>query len=194
MQIHTHSLSTHTRTGITDSEISSLEPLQGGGKGSDVVLASGKRLAADVVILGLGVRPDTKIAEQAELKLNQRGAIVVDDHLRTSDDSIWAVGDAVEVRNPVLGDRHMVPLAGPANRQGRMVADNIYGMKREYKGTIGTSVLRCCTLTAACTGANEKTLKARSVPYQALHLHPRSHAGYYPGSAPMSLKILFDPR
>jgi len=118
---------------------------------------------------------------------------VVDDYLRTSDESIWAVGDAVEVGNPVLGGKWMVPLAGPANRQGRMAADNINGLARKYRGTLGTSVLRCCTLTAACTGVNEKTLVAAGVKYQALHLHPRSHASYYPGAQPINLKILYDP-
>jgi len=173
--------------------IEAFEAPAGGGQGTEVVLRGGRRLPADVVILGLGVRPDTGLARDAGLTLNARGALVVDEYLRTNDPSIWAVGDAIEVRNPILGGNWMVPLAGPANRQGRMAADNIYGMKRKYRGTLGTSVLRCCTLTAACTGINEKGLRAAGVKYQALHLHPRSHASYYPGAQPINLKVLYSP-
>jgi len=125
-----------------------------------------------------------------------RGGIVVDDFLRTADPHVWAVGDAIEVKNPTLGDSWMVAMAGPANRQGRMVADNICaapGTLRSYRGTIGTSVLRCFSYTCACTGVNERTLKSRGVPYKAIHLWPASHAGYYPGSTEMLLKVLFDP-
>jgi NADPH-dependent 2,4-dienoyl-CoA reductase/sulfur reductase-like enzyme len=159
--------------------------------------AAARRLHADVVILGLGVRAESALARDAGLELSARGGIVVDEHLRTKDPAIWAVGDAIEVRNPTLGDSWMVAMAGPANRQGRMVADNILAAPdtplRAYRGTLGTSVLRCFSLTCACTGVNERTLKSRGASYKAVHTWPMSHAGYYPGAAPMLLKLLFEP-
>ena len=127
--------------------------------------------------------------QAAGLELNARGGIVVNDQMRTSDPAVWAVGDAVEVANPILGGRWMVAMAGPANRQGRMAADVICGRARTYRGTYGTSVLRCFGLTAACTGVGEKGLRAAGRAYHAVHIHPRSHAGYYPGSGIMSLKV-----
>lgn len=160
---------------------------------STVVLKAGQRLPADVVILGLGVRPETTLARASGLELGDRGGIRVNEHMQTSDASIWAVGDAVEVRDPVSQQWNLVALAGPANRQGRIAADSIFGREAVYRGTYGTSVLRLFGLTAACTGTSEKTLKKIGVPYQALHLHPASHAGYYPGAKPIAMKILFAP-
>lgn len=160
---------------------------------STVVLKSGQRLPADLVVLGLGVRPEIGLAKSAGLEIGDRGGIRVNEHLQTSDPAIWAVGDAVEVRDAVTGGWSLVPLAGPANRQGRIAADNIMGRSSRYKGTWGTAILRLFHLTAGCTGANEKSLRKAGIPYHAIHLHPNSHAGYYPGAEPMALKILFSP-
>lgn len=160
---------------------------------SVVVLKSGKRLPADLVILGLGVKPEVGLARQAGLEIGKLGGIRVDDHLRTSDPHIWAVGDAIEVRHAVLGDWAVIPLAGPANRQGRIAADNIFGRPARYAGTYGTAVIRLFKLTAACTGATQTALERVGRPFQAIYLHPGSHAGYYPGAQPIAVKILFDP-
>jgi NADPH-dependent 2,4-dienoyl-CoA reductase/sulfur reductase-like enzyme/rhodanese-related sulfurtransferase len=162
-------------------------------RASMVVLEGGERLPADSVVLGLGVRPEASLAKNAGLALGARGGIRVDEHLQTSDPTIWAVGDAVEVRDANTGGWSLVALAGPANRQGRIAADNIFGRTARYHGTWGTAVLRLFDLTAGCTGANEKTLRAAGIPYHALHLHPGSHAGYYPGAEPIAIKILFAP-
>jgi rhodanese-related sulfurtransferase len=156
-------------------------------------LKSGKRLPADSVILGLGVKPEVGLARAAGLEIGERGGIRVDEQLQTSDPRIWAVGDAIEVRDAVTGQWSIIPLAGPANRQGRIAADNIIGRASRYTGTWGTSVLRLFNLTAGCTGANEKALRRANIPFQALHLHPGSHAGYYPGAEPIAMKILFAP-
>jgi NADPH-dependent 2,4-dienoyl-CoA reductase/sulfur reductase-like enzyme/rhodanese-related sulfurtransferase len=162
-------------------------------RASVVVLKSGKRLPADTVILGLGVRPETNLARAAGLELGQLGGIRVNPHLQTSDPNIWAVGDAIEVRDAVIGQWALIPLAGPANRQGRIAADNIFGRPSRYEGTWGTAILRLFNLTAGCTGASEKTLRKAGLPHLALHLHPNSHAGYYPGAERIALKILFAP-
>lgn len=158
-----------------------------------VVLKSGTRLPGDVVILGLGVRPDVGLAKSAGLEIGARGGLRVDAQLRTNDPAIYAAGDAVEVRDTITGEWAIVPLAGPANRQGRMIADNIFGRGIEYTGTQGTAVLRLFSLTAACTGANEKRLRAAGIAYQGVHLHPANHAGYFPGAQRMALKVLFSP-
>jgi NADPH-dependent 2,4-dienoyl-CoA reductase/sulfur reductase-like enzyme/rhodanese-related sulfurtransferase len=160
---------------------------------SVVVLKSGKRLPADSVILGLGVKPEVGLARDAGLEIGERGGIRVNEHLQTSDPHIWAVGDAIEVRDLVTHQWSLIPLAGPANRQGRIAADNVFGRPSRYEGTLGTAILRLFHLTAGVTGANEKTLKKLGTPYQAIHLHPNSHAGYYPGAEPIALKILFAP-
>lgn len=160
---------------------------------SVVVLKGGQRLPADIVVLGLGVRPETSLAKHAGLELGERGGIRVNEQMRTSDASIWAVGDAVEVRDPITGSWTLIALAGPANRQGRIAADSIFGRPAAYHGTYGTSVLRLFDLVAACTGSNERALKKANLPYTALHLHPGSHAGYYPGAKPIAIKILFAP-
>jgi NADPH-dependent 2,4-dienoyl-CoA reductase/sulfur reductase-like enzyme/rhodanese-related sulfurtransferase len=162
-------------------------------RASIVVLKSGARLPADSVILGLGVKPEVGLARTARLEIGERGGIRVNEHLQTSDPHIWAVGDAIEVRDAVTGQWALVPLAGPASRQGRIAADNIFGRPSRYEGTWGTAILRLFNLTAACTGANEKTLRRLNIPFEAIHLHPNSHAGYYPGAEPIALKILFAP-
>jgi NADPH-dependent 2,4-dienoyl-CoA reductase/sulfur reductase-like enzyme/rhodanese-related sulfurtransferase len=175
--------------------VAAFEPAKPGeqARASVVVLKSGKRIAADTVVLGLGVRPETSLAKSAGLELGTLGGIRVNEHLQTSDPQIYAVGDAVEVRDHVTGAWSIIPLAGPANRQGRIAADNIFDRPSRYQGTQGTAILRLFDLTAGCTGANEKALRKANIPFQALHLHPGSHAGYYPGSAPIAMKILFAP-
>jgi len=160
-------------------------------RASIVVLKSGRRIPADSVVLGLGVKPETKLAREAGLEIGALGGIRVNEHLQTSDPDIWAVGDAIEVHDFVTGQWALIPLAGPANRQGRIVADNVFGRSSRYEGTLGTAIIRLFKLTAGCTGANEKSLRRAGIAYQALHLHPNSHAGYYPGAEPIALKILF---
>jgi NADPH-dependent 2,4-dienoyl-CoA reductase/sulfur reductase-like enzyme/rhodanese-related sulfurtransferase len=162
-------------------------------RASIVVLKDGRRLPADVVVLGMGVKPESTLAKAAGLEIGRRGGIRVNERMQTSDPAIYAVGDVVEVRDVITGEWSLIPLAGPANRQGRIAADNIMGRSSAYHGTQGTAVLRLFGLTAGCTGANEKTLRASGKSYQALHLHPASHAGYYPGAEPIALKVLFDP-
>ena len=153
-----------------------------------------KKLVTDMIILSIGVKPETTIAKEANLNLNERGAIVVDKFMKTSDPSIYALGDAVEVMDFVNKKPTMIPLAWPANRQGRIVADNICGKNVEYKGTLGSSVAKVFDYTVATTGNNEKTLNRLGIEYEAIHIHPGSHAGYYPGSFPIAFKMLFDPK
>ena len=162
--------------------------------GKKIKLSSGKEIETDMIILSIGVKPETTIAKEAELTLNERGAIVVDKFMKTSDSSIYALGDAVEVMDFVNKKPKMIPLAWPANRQGRIVADNICGRNVEYKGTLGSSVAKVFDYTVATTGNNEKTLNRLGIEYEAIHIHPGSHAGYYPGSFPIAFKMLFDPK
>jgi NADPH-dependent 2,4-dienoyl-CoA reductase/sulfur reductase-like enzyme/rhodanese-related sulfurtransferase len=159
-------------------------------------LKSGGIESAGIVILALGVRPETKMAEAAGLEIGQRGGIRVDKHLRTSDEKIWAVGDAVEVKDVVTGQWSVIPLAGPANRQGRIAADVIMGRNAEFRGVQGTSVVGIMGLVVAFTGATEKTLRSMGIwdqpaPYEKIYLHPGHHVGYYPGASPINLKLIF---
>lgn len=159
-----------------------------------VHLRSGKQIATDLVILSIGVRPENQLAKGAGLAIGSLGGIAVNDYMQTSDPDIYALGDAVEVINPVTGKPALIPLAGPANKQGRIVADNIvFGNRETYKGTIGTSIAKIFDLTVAAAGANAKLLKREGIAYQASYTHSASHAGYYPGAVPMSIKILFSP-
>ena len=158
-----------------------------------VRLKSGQRLPAQLVILGVGVRPENKLAVDAGLEVGPRGGIRVNDHLQTSDPNIYAVGDAIEVKDVVSGDPTQVPLAGPANRQGRIAADNVFGRSVTYRGTLGTAIVGVFERTAAITGASEKALRRASRPFRKVYVHPAHHAGYYPGAEPMTLKILFTP-
>ncbi len=163
--------------------------------GVSVKLSSGKILTADLVILSIGVRPNSQIAKEAGLEVNARGGIIVNDRLQTSDPDIYAAGDVIEVEDFIFKDRTMVPLAGPANKQGRIVADNIAGIPSTYKGTQGSSVAQIFDLTAASTGANEKTLIRRGLvrdkDYTSVLISQGSHAGYYPGAVQMLIKLLF---
>lgn len=160
---------------------------------STVVLKSGRRLPADLIILGIGVRPENKLAREAGLEIGALGGIRVNPHMQTSDPAIYAVGDAVECRHPVTGEWKLIPLAGPANRQGRVAAGHICGRPVSYAGTWGTGILRVFDITAGGTGATEKMLRACRMPYEVVHLHSPSHASYYPGAQFLSLKILFSP-
>ncbi|WP_304248908.1 FAD-dependent oxidoreductase [Parabacteroides gordonii] len=159
-----------------------------------VHLRSGKQIATDLVILSIGVRPETRLAKEAGLAIGSLGGIAVNDYMQTSDPDIYALGDAVEVINPVTGKPALIPLSGPANKQGRIVADNIvFGNRETYKGTIGTSIAKVFGLTVAAAGANAKLLKREGIAYRSSYTHSASHAGYYPGAVPMSIKILFSP-
>ncbi|WP_214848118.1 CoA-disulfide reductase [Exiguobacterium sp. s193] len=161
--------------------------------GKRVVLASGKTIETEMNILSIGVMPESNLAAEAKLELGIKNTIKVDDTLRTSDPSIFAIGDAIEVKDYVTGEAMHVPLAWPANRQGRLVADIIAGRDVKYTGALGTAVAKVFDLTVASTGNNEKRLKQAGRRYEAVHLHPGSHAGYYPGASPISMKLLFDP-
>ncbi|MEM5948050.1 CoA-disulfide reductase [Spirochaetia bacterium 38H-sp] len=157
-------------------------------------LKSGRTINADFVLLSIGVRPDTTLAKQANLEIGERGGIKVNKYLQTSDPDIYAVGDAIEFRNPITGKSGPTYLAGPANKQGRIAANNIVeGNKYEYKGAIATAIAKVFDLTVASTGMPEKVLKAEDIPYQSIIIHPGSHAGYYPGAMPMTLKLVFSP-
>lgn len=162
--------------------------------GVTVHLRSGKQIATDMVLLSIGVRPETKLAKDAGLAIGERGGITVNDYMQTSDADIYALGDAVEVRHLVTGQPALIPLAGPANKQGRIVADNIvFGNKEKYPGSIGTSIAKVFDLTVAAAGANAKLLQRNNIPYISSYTHGASHAGYYPGAVPLSIKILFAP-
>ncbi|MDD4679182.1 MAG: FAD-dependent oxidoreductase [Tissierellia bacterium] len=160
-----------------------------------ITLASGRTLAADMVILSIGVRPNGQLAKDSGLEINQRGGIVVDKYLKTSDPNIYALGDVIEVEEYINKGKAMIALAGPANKQGRICANNIYGAQEEYKGTQGTSVAKVFDLTVASTGANEKTLVRMGMTegkdYYTATISQKSHAGYYPESSEMILKLVF---
>jgi NADPH-dependent 2,4-dienoyl-CoA reductase/sulfur reductase-like enzyme/peroxiredoxin family protein/rhodanese-related sulfurtransferase/TusA-related sulfurtransferase len=158
-----------------------------------VELVNGTVLTTDLVILSAGVRPDSSLAKAAGLAVGQRGGIKVNEHLQTSDPDIYAAGDAVEVVHSVTRKPVQLPLAGPANRQGRAVADHIFGRAGGYRGTMGTAIVKIFDMTAGGTGASEKYLKAEGIPYRKIYLHPSGHAGYYPGTAPMHMKVMFAP-
>ena len=157
-----------------------------------VWLKSGERLPAQMVILGVGVRPENELAVDAGLDVGPRGGIRVNEFLQTNDPDIYAVGDAIEVKDFVSGDPIQVPLAGPANRQGRIAADNIFGRSVKYRGTQGTAIVGLFDRTAAITGASEKVLRRANRLFRKVYVHPTQHAGYYPGAEQMSLKLLFD--
>ncbi|MGD9634257.1 MAG: FAD-dependent oxidoreductase [Pirellulales bacterium] len=161
--------------------------------GLTVRLKSGRELAADLVVLSVGVRPENSLAVAAGLDVGPRGGIRVNEHMQTVDPDIYAVGDAVEVHDFVTGEPIQIPLAGPANRQGRMAADHIFGRDSSYRGTQGTAIVGVFGMTAAMTGLSEKSLQRSGRKYEKVYLHPAHHAGYYPGAERMSLKLLFDP-
>jgi len=158
----------------------------------EVLTSSGKRHPADIVILAIGVRPETTLAKMAGIEIGQRGGIRVDEHMRTSDPDIFAVGDAVEVRDFVTGQWALIPLAGPANRQGRIAADVIAGRDSRFRGTQGTSICKIFEGAIAQTGASEKVLtQLGETDFEKIYLYPNSHAGYYPGAKMLVIKVLF---
>ncbi len=188
--LHKHLADNNVRLALGEG----VERFEDTGSGLRVV-TSKRSIDTDIVILAIGVRPNSQLAKDAGLTLNARGGIVVDESLKTSDEAIYAVGDAVETVNFVTQDRTMIPLAGPANKMGRMAADNICGMKRAYRGTQGASVAKVFDMTVASVGLSEKQLraagKAINTDYKVTVLHPLSNAGYYPGGLPLSLKLIF---
>jgi NADPH-dependent 2,4-dienoyl-CoA reductase/sulfur reductase-like enzyme/rhodanese-related sulfurtransferase len=148
-------------------------------------------LEADIMVLAIGVKPESRLAKDAGLEINKRGGIIVNKYMQTSDPDIYAVGDAVEVKDFVTGQPAMIPLAGPANKQARIAADNICGIPSEYTGTQGSAIIKIFDMTVASTGINEKTAKRLNLNYDKIFLWLSNHAGYYPGSKPMSIKIIF---
>ncbi|MBW1708484.1 MAG: FAD-dependent oxidoreductase [Deltaproteobacteria bacterium] len=164
-------------------------------KGDHVVVSTtkGHDIECDMVILSIGVKPENKLAREAGLDIGERGGIKVDSTMRTSDPDIYAVGDAVEVRDFITGLPTMTALAGPANKQGRIAADNALGRKTMFRGTMGTSVVKIFDFTVASTGASEKVLKQNKIPYLASYTHSGSHASYYPDANMMAIKLIFSP-
>ncbi|MFC5079792.1 Coenzyme A disulfide reductase [Vibrio thalassae] len=159
-----------------------------------LTLNNGESFNTDILIMSIGVRPENKLAQSAGLQLGSFGGITVNKYLQTSDPYIYAVGDAIEDPDFVTGKPSFVPLAGPANRQGRMAADNMLGRKESYQGTQGTAIVKIFDLAMASVGKNEKTLQRDSIAYEKVYVHTASHAGYYPGSELISLKLLFSPK
>ncbi|HEY5562139.1 MAG TPA: DsrE/DsrF/DrsH-like family protein [Clostridiaceae bacterium] len=158
----------------------------------EVILNSGKKICTDIVILAIGVTPDTAFAGEAGIKLGTRGHILVNDKMETSAQGVFAVGDAIEVQDFINKGNTAIPLAGPANKQGRIAADNIAGLGTTYKGTQGTSIIKVFGLTAASTGNNERTLARLNIPYKVIFVHPVSHSSYYPGALSLTLKLIFN--
>jgi NADPH-dependent 2,4-dienoyl-CoA reductase/sulfur reductase-like enzyme len=157
-----------------------------------VLTTSGKKHPADVVILAIGVRPETDLATMAGIEIGERGGIRVDEHMQTSNPDIYAVGDAIEVRDFVTGQWTLIPLAGPANRQGRIAADVIGGRNSRYRGTQGTSICKIFEAAIAQTGPSEKILeRLGDKDFEKIYIYPNSHAGYYPGAKMLAIKILF---
>lgn len=163
-------------------------------EGYELVLSDGESLPADIVILAVGVRPESSLAKDAGLETGTRGCIAADNHMRTSDPSIYAVGDAVEVVDFVTGRKAFVPLASPANKQGHIAADNIAGLDSVYGGTQGTAILKAFDMTVAVTGSSEKTLKDAGIDYEKSYTFSASNASYYPGATFMTIKLLFDKK
>ena len=155
-------------------------------------LSTGEEITTEMLIISIGVNPDSKLAINAGIKTNDRGSIVVNEYLGTSDENIYAVGDVVEVNNPIVNDKMFIPLAGPANKQGRIVAENIIGRKSKYNGTIGTSILKVFDLTIAATGVTEKYLKSKNIDHKSFIIVKSNHASYYPNSSDIIFKLIFD--
>jgi len=168
--------------------------IEGEEQAEKVILSTGESIAADLVVLGMGVKPETKLAEEAGLALGETGAIQVDEYLKTSDPDIYAAGDAIQVKDFITGKNIHFPLAGPANRQGWLIANNICGKQLKYNGAQGTSIVKVLDMVAGSTGKNEKALKAEGIEYRVCHTHPASHATYYPGATEMTVKLLFTPK
>jgi NADPH-dependent 2,4-dienoyl-CoA reductase/sulfur reductase-like enzyme/peroxiredoxin family protein/TusA-related sulfurtransferase/rhodanese-related sulfurtransferase len=184
-QLALHSVDLRLETSVTN-----IVPTDNGLK---VHLSTGEIVDSGLVIMAIGVKPEVKLAREAGLTIGERGGILVDDHMRTNDPDIFAVGDAIEVTDFVGGFQTLIPLAGPANRQGRIAADNALGRNSVYKKTQGTGICKVFDLAIGMTGMNEKSLKRIGRAYEKIYVHPASHASYYPGASQISLKLLFDP-
>ena len=172
---------------------SDITEISNSGKKKIIKLKSGEVVETDIIIASIGVAPDSELAKNAGLKMSSKGAVEVDEYLKTSDSDIYAAGDVIEIRNAVTGQKALVPLAGPANKQGRTAADNILGREEKYTGTIGTSIMKFFNMTAASTGVNEKYLKKQDINYKSLFIIKADHAGYYPRASDIYFKILFEP-
>ena len=157
-----------------------------------IKLESGKIVTTDMVILSIGVSPDTKFLQDSGINLGERGHILVNENLETNIDGVYALGDSILVKNYITNQNVGIPLAGPANRQGRIVAGNIVGRNEKYKGSLGTAIIKIFELTGASTGLNERSLKQLNITYEKIYLHPNNHADYYPGASPISIKALYN--
>ena len=164
------------------------------GEGVSAEMSNGEKISCDAVILAIGVKPEVSLAKEAGLEIGQRGGIVVSEQMQTNDPAIFAVGDAIEVDEFVTGSKALIPLAGPANRQGRIAADNIFGRNSIYKRTQGTAICKLFDLTIGMTGVNEKILKRMNIAYEKVYIHSNNHASYYPGATQISMKLFFDPK
>lgn len=162
-------------------------------KGKVIVLENGQKIASDVTILSVGVQPENALAQAAGIELGLRGGILVNERYETSQPDIYAVGDAIVVKQEITGEDALISLASPANRQGRQVADVIAGVARKNKGSIGTAIVRAFDMTAASTGLSERILRMNGLPYRVIHVSGKDHAGYYPGATDVTLKLLFEP-
>lgn len=187
-------LAAHLREkGVTLKLSNAAEAIEAAGEGVVVRLRSGESLEADMVVLSVGVRPENHLAVNCGLTVAARGGIQVSDQMQTSDPDIYAVGDAIETRNLVDGTPAQIPLAGPANRQGRIAADHIFGRSTRFAGIQGTAIVGAFEMAAAMTGLSEKVLRKAGTPFEKIYIHPANHAGYYPGAKQMSIKLLFEP-
>ncbi|MDA8743474.1 FAD-dependent oxidoreductase [Rubripirellula amarantea] len=175
---------------LNDS-VERFEETQGGLR---MLLKSGETMEADFAVVSIGVRPESKLAVDSGIECAPRGGVVTNEHMQTSDPDIYAVGDVSQVQCFVSKTPIQIPLAGPANRQGRIAADHIFGRESSYRGTQGTAIVGVFGMTAAMTGLSEKVLQRSSIAYEKVYIHPSDHAGYYPGAQPLTLKLLFDPK
>jgi rhodanese-related sulfurtransferase len=188
--VHQHLRFHNVRLALNDG----LQAIEPGGEGRlSVLLQSGRRLDAELVIMSIGVRPESEVAKEAGLELGIRGTIATNEYLQTSDPDIYAIGDAAQVVHFVTRQPASIALAGPASKQGRMVADHIVGKPVRYKGAQGTSIVKVFDLAVASTGLNERQSTQAGIPCQSATIHVANHAGYYPGASPMALKLLFGP-
>jgi len=187
--IHGHIISKGVKLYLEDG----VKAFEDNASSTDIILQSGKRIRADIIILSIGIKPDIKLAQEAGIEIGERRGIRVNSYLQTSDPDVYAIGDAIEVKDFVNEGNTLIPLAGPANKQGRIAANNICGYEEEYKGTQGTAVVKVFDITVASTGNNEKTLKRLGIEYRKTITDSNSHAGYYPGAFPMTIKLLYTP-
>ena len=187
-QLEDHGVDVRLDTMVTSFE----DPAEGEAAAASVVVCNdGSRIPADLVVLSMGVKPEVTLATDAGLAIGDFGGIRVNQHMRTSDERVCHFSDAIGVRNPITREWSLIALAGPANRQGRVAADNVMGRPATYRGTYGTSIVRVFDLTIASTGLNEDALKRGGIAYEAVHVHPLSHVGYYPGAEILDMKLLF---